>query len=104
MREAGTRARALLPADDPDDGRSVLSAGYEADRSSSATLTAAANATPGRIVDEGDVGDVAARVRQPLGIGPTLDRRIEGSRRAHMPFVALLAVFPLGLVLLRRNA
>jgi hypothetical protein len=82
----------------------VAEAGYKPDPSSSATLTAAAGAVHGRIVDEGDVGDVTAGVRQALGAGPTVDRRIEGSRRALMPLVALLAVFPLGFVLLRRNA
>ena len=50
------------------------------------------------------MGDVAAGVRNALGAGPTVERRIEGSRRALMPLVALLAVFPLGFVLLRRNA
>jgi len=35
--------------------------------------------------------------------GPTVNRHIEGSRRALMPLVALLAVIPLGFVLLRRN-
>jgi hypothetical protein len=38
-----------------------------------------------------------------VGAGPTVDRRIEGSRRALMPFVALLSVLPLGFVLYRRN-
>jgi hypothetical protein len=82
----------------------VPEAGYEPDPTSSATLTVAANATRGRVVGEGDVGDVATGVRQALGIGPTVDRRIEGSRRALMPFVALVAALPLGFVLLRRNA
>ncbi|HEY6112961.1 MAG TPA: hypothetical protein VIV37_02565 [Gaiellaceae bacterium] len=33
----------------------------------------------------------------------TVDRRIEGNRRALMPYVALLAILPLGFVLYRRN-
>jgi VWA domain-containing protein len=82
----------------------VAEAGYKPDPTSSATLTAAAEAVRGRIVAEGDVGAVAAGVRQTLGAGSTVDRRIEGSRRALMPLVALLAVFPLGFVLSRRNA
>jgi hypothetical protein len=82
----------------------VAEAGYKPDPASSATLTAAAGAVHGRIVAEGDAGEVAAGVRQALGAGPTVDRRIEGSRRALMPLIALLAVFPLGFVLLRRNA
>jgi hypothetical protein len=82
----------------------VAEAGYTPDPSSSEILSAAASATRGRVVAEGDVGDVAAGVRRSLGAGPTVERRIEGSRRALMPFVALLGVFPLGFVLLRRNA
>ncbi len=78
-------------------------AGYAQDPTSAATLTAAAHATQGRIAEEGNVGEVAEAVRRALGTGPTVDRRIEGSRRALMPFVALLAAIPLGLVLLRRN-
>jgi len=81
----------------------VAEPGYRQDPTSAATLTAAAHATQGRIVDEGDVGDVAGAIRERLGTGPTVDRRIEGSRRALMPFVPLLAVIPLGFVLLRRN-
>jgi len=82
----------------------VSEAAYTPDPTSSSTLTAAASATRGRVVDEGDVGKVAGDIRKALGTGPTANRRIEGSRRALMPLVALLAVFPLGVVLLRRNA
>ncbi len=82
----------------------VAEAGYEPDPTAPATLAAAATATRGRIVEEGDVGRVADDVDKALGTGPTVERRIEGSRRALMPLVALLAAFPLGFVLLRRNA
>jgi hypothetical protein len=81
----------------------VVEAAYRQDPTSGATLTAAVHATQGRLVEEGDVADVAEGVRAQLGTGPTVDRRIEGSRRALMPFVALLAAIPLGFVLLRRN-
>jgi len=81
----------------------VAEAGYRQDPTSAATLTAAAHATQGRVLEEGHVGEVADAVRAELGTGPTVDRRIEGSRRALMPFVALLAAIPLGFVLLRRN-
>ena len=81
----------------------VAEAGYAQDPTSGSTLTAAVHATNGRMVEEGNVGDVAAAVREALGSGPTVNRRIEGSRRALMPFVALLAAIPLGFVLLRRN-
>lgn len=81
----------------------VAEAGYAQDPTSGATLTAAVNATNGRVFEEGNVGEVAAAVRTALGTGPTVNRRIEGSRRALMPFVALLAAVPLGFVLFRRN-
>ena len=81
----------------------IAEAGYAQDPSSAATLTAAAHATRGRIVEEGEISAVAADVRGALGTGPTVNRRIEGSRRALMPYIALLAAIPLGFVLLRRN-
>lgn len=81
----------------------VAEAGYVPDPTSAATLTSAAIATRGRIVDEGRIDEVAADIRDRLGTGLTVDRRIEGSRRALMPIVALLAVLPLGFVLFRRN-
>ena len=81
----------------------VAEAGYVQDPTSGSTLTAAVKATNGRLVEEGNVGEVSAAVREALGSGPTATRRIEGSRRALMPFVALLAAIPLGFVLFRRN-
>jgi hypothetical protein len=50
------------------------------------------------------LGDIAAGVRQALGVGPTGERSSEGSSRALMPLVVLLGAFPLGFVLLRRDA
>jgi hypothetical protein len=82
----------------------VPEAGYTPDPHASATLAAAAQATRGRIVEEGDSGQVAAGVLESLGTGPTVERRIEGSRRSLMPLFTFLAVFPLGFVLYRRNA
>src|SRR5262245_14323842 len=66
----------------------VAEAGYQPDPTAGAALSAAANATRGRVVGEGNVGQVAADVRNVLGTGPTVDRRIEGSRRVLMPLVA----------------
>ena len=60
-------------------------------------------AVHGRVLDEGRVDEAAAAVLESIGTGPTVGRRIEGNRRALMPYVALLAVLPLGFVLLRRN-
>lgn len=81
----------------------VAEAGYRSDPTAGAILTGAAARVHGRVLAEGNVDGIAATVRGSLGTGPTVGRRIEGSRRALMPVVAMLAVLPLGFVLLRRN-
>jgi hypothetical protein len=81
----------------------VAEAAYTPEAGAGETLAAAATAVRGRVLDEGDVSGAAAAVRAALGTGPTTPRRIEGNRQALMPYVALLAVFPLGFVLYRRN-
>lgn len=81
----------------------VAEAGYQPAPDAAATLATAATLTRGRVLEEGQVGEVAAGVREALATGPTVDRRIEGSRQALMPYVALLTIFPLGFVLHRRN-
>ena len=81
----------------------VAEAGYEPDPTADATLATAARLTRGRVLDEGELGEVASGVREALATGPTVERRIEGNRQALMPYVALLAIFPLGFVLYRRN-
>jgi hypothetical protein len=78
-------------------------AGYQADPAADEILAQAAGAVDGHVLREGQVSEVAASVREALGTGPTQERRIEGDRRALMPWVALLAVVPLGFVLYRRN-
>ena len=81
----------------------VAEAAYEPDPAARTTTTAAAALVRGRVLDEGQVAEAAKAVREALGAGPTVDRRIEGSRRARMPFVALLSILPLAFVLYRRN-
>lgn len=81
----------------------VAEAAYTPDASAAETLASAATAVEGRVVDEGRVAEVALAVRSALGAGPTTPRRIEGNRQALMPYVALLAIFPLGFALYRRN-
>ena len=88
--------------------RSRLHPGSYASRSTpqsipSVGVATAASLTRGRVLEEGQVGEAAAAVREALATGPTVDRRIEGNRRALMPYVALLAILPLGFVLYRRN-
>ena len=77
--------------------------GYTPDPNATETLATAAAAVEGRVLEEGDVAGAAAAVRSALGEGPTTPRRIEGNRQALMPYVALLAILPLGFVLYRRN-
>lgn len=81
----------------------IAEAGYTADPNATNILEQAASAVDGSTFDEGQVAETAAHVREALGEGPTVERRIEGSRRALMPWVALLALLPLGFVLYRRN-
>jgi hypothetical protein len=81
----------------------VAEAGYAPDPAAADTLAAAATAVEGRVFEEGQVTEAASAVRSALGTGPTRPRRIEGNRQALMPYVALLAVIPLGFVLYRRN-
>ena len=81
----------------------VAEAGYTPDPNAGETLATAAAAVDGRVLEEGRVSEAAAAVRAELGTGPTTPRRIEGNRQALMPYVALLAVIPLGFVLYRRN-
>lgn len=81
----------------------VPEAGYAPDPAVGETLATAAAAVQGRVVQEGQVAETAAALREALGAGPTTPRRIEGNRQALMPWVALLAAVPLGFVLYRRN-
>jgi hypothetical protein len=81
----------------------VAEAGYRPDPAAGAVLASAAAAVHGRVLKEGQVSEAAAAVRAALGNGPTVGRRIEGKRRALMPYIAMLVFVPLGWVLLRRN-
>jgi hypothetical protein len=76
---------------------------YEPDPESAALLERIASAVGGSVYDESDRGSVLAAAQRALGSGPTAERRVEGQRLALMPYVALAALLPLGLVLWRRN-
>jgi hypothetical protein len=78
-------------------------AGYTPDPAAGQTLATAASAVQGRVLQDDQVAEAVAVVRSALGEGPSSPRRIEGNRQALMPYVALLAVLPLGFVLYRRN-
>jgi hypothetical protein len=77
--------------------------GYTPDPASAALLHRAGELTGGRVFAESDADDAASTTRQRLGEGPTRERVLEGERRALMPYATMLALLPLGFVLLRRN-
>jgi hypothetical protein len=81
----------------------VPESGYQLDRQSRDKLERIAEAIGGSVVAESDAGALAGRVRSLIGTGETVARPQEGERRALMPYVTLLALVPLGFVLLRRN-
>jgi hypothetical protein len=76
---------------------------YQALEGGGAALEQVASQVGGRVLGEGDAAALVEAAREALGTGPTRQRIIEGERRALMPWVALAAALPLGLVLLRRN-
>lgn len=75
---------------------------YTPDAASSAALARLASLVDGRVFDEGS-GEAAAEAAAAFGEGPTRERVLEGERTALMPYVTMLALLPLGFVLLRRN-
>ena len=75
---------------------------YQPPGGSAAALEQVAGQVDGLVLGE-DASALLAAAREALGTGPTRQRIIEGERRALMPWVALAAFLPLGLVLLRRN-
>ena len=68
-----------------------------------ALLRRAADLVGGRVFEESDVDATADAATELLGEGPTRQRVIEGERRALMPYATMLALLPLGFVLIRRN-
>jgi hypothetical protein len=77
--------------------------GYTPDPSSAGALRRAADLVGGRVFEESDGDETADAAAELLGDGPTRQRVIEGERRALMPYATMLALLPLGFVLLRRN-
>ena len=81
----------------------VAERGYTPDPASAAALGRAAELTGGRVFAESDRAATAEAAAAALGEGPTRERILEGERRALMPYATMLALLPLGFVLLRRN-
>ena len=77
--------------------------GYTPDPSSAGLLRRAADLVGGRVFEESDADATADAAAELLGEGPTRQRVIEGERRALMPYATMLALLPLGFVLIRRN-
>ena len=105
-RRAGRSRRSSSTSGEPDERiyeTGVAERGYGADRASVRMLANVASQIGGRVFPENETDELAAAAEAYLGTGATRERVIEGERRALMPFVTLVAVLPLGFVLLRRN-
>jgi hypothetical protein len=81
----------------------VAEAGYEAERSAPSSLAAVAELVDGKVFAESELDAAEAAIKQATGEGPTRSRKLEGERRALMPWITLAAVLPLAFLLYRRN-
>jgi len=76
---------------------------YRPDPAARALLDRIATATDGRVYGEGDLGAVSRDARMLLGSGPTIVQGTRTSRHALAPYLVAAAVFPLALLLWRRD-
>ncbi len=76
---------------------------YRPNPASGAALASLAGATGGAVFGERQTAAAAKAVRDALGSGPTARLGLEPRTRALGRFFALVALLPLGFVLLRRN-
>jgi hypothetical protein len=74
---------------------------YRPDPASNTQLAALAGATRGRVFTEGKLGDAAASLRTLFGSGPTRAVGSTPTKHPLAPYIALLALFPLGLIFAR---
>ena len=74
---------------------------YRPDPVSKTQLAALGTATHGKVFNEGTLGDAAASLRTLFGDGPTRAVGRTPTRHPLAPYVALLALFPLGLIFAR---
>ena len=77
--------------------------GYVPDPASAQELERVAASVGGAVVGEGESARLEEVVADLVAEGPTRAREDEGARRPLMPWLALAAALPLGLVLYRRN-
>jgi hypothetical protein len=77
---------------------------YRPDPQSRAILESLATATDGRAFDEADLAGAERQVHEDLGTGPAEAEATErGHRLPLAPYLAAVAVLPLGLLLWRRD-
>ena len=81
----------------------VAEPGYTPDKTSHEKLARASSVIDARVFAERDLDDASAAAKRSLGSGPTRPRSFDAERVALMPYLTLAALFPLGLVLWRRN-
>jgi hypothetical protein len=83
--------------------RGVPEPGYRPDPTSRPTLDTLASVTGGRVYSDGEAGSAAARARELIGQGPTVEQGERRVRYALSPYLAGAAFFPLALLLWRRD-
>ncbi len=81
----------------------VPEAGYRPHPELRSRLGEAASLVGGRVLAEGELGELLSVARDVLGSGPTRRRELEGERLALMPYITLAALVPLAFILWRRN-
>jgi len=81
----------------------VEEVGYRPIPGADAHLDQIASLIGANVLPESEAGELPEIVADLVGDGPTLTREHEGTRRALMPWITLVAVLPLGFVLFRRN-
>ena len=77
--------------------------GYRPDIRAPATVAELAQAAQSRAFDAGELGAAKAALRTAIGAGPRSSRTTTMTTTRLAPFVAMLALVPLGLVVWRRN-
>jgi hypothetical protein len=83
-------------------GRNNVDPGYRPDPQSNQEVQRVAAAGGGEVLGE-DPGKLVSQVKGFLGSGPHTSIREQRTRVSLGPYVALMALLPLGFVLLRRN-
>jgi hypothetical protein len=83
--------------------RGVPEPQYRPDASSGVAMETLARATGGEVYSIDDAGSAAAKARELLGTGPTVDQGERRVRHALSPYLAMAAFAPFGLLLWRRD-